>query len=263
MSTTATTAHIVDVVFPLAGSTLPSDHNYLLFSTLSKLLPEVHEAKWLSIAGVSGCKKGANHTIVLTDNSRLVLRLPLARLGEVYPLVGQRLQVGEHSVVSGPPVVQPLTPAPTLYARMVVIKNKGIERCDPLALTWAVRRALGSLNIFNAEVILETESVGGRCVFARRALRVGNTGGVVVGYGLFIAGLNIYDSLLIQAEGIGAKRHFGCGIFIPAGSRVAQEHQIKFTEEEKLWQIPTTIKNLPSDLTRRPPREAWTILPCG
>ncbi len=44
----------VDLKFPVIGKKIPSDHGYLLYSAISKLLPEVHKLEDISIRGISG-----------------------------------------------------------------------------------------------------------------------------------------------------------------------------------------------------------------
>ena len=48
----------------------------------------------------------------------------------------------------------------------------------------------------------------------RRTLRVQDR--VVVGYAVEVHGLSAPDSIRLQSLGIGGRRRFGCGIFIPA-----------------------------------------------
>ena len=48
----------------------------------------------------------------------------------------------------------------------------------------------------------------------RRTLRIKDK--EVIGYEILIEGLMAEDSLDIQEQGIGGRRHMGCGLFVPA-----------------------------------------------
>src|SRR5262245_50006760 len=105
----------IDVSFRIIGSQIPLDHGYQLYSSISRLLPSLHQAEWLAIHPINGFALGG-HTLRLTQRSRLQMRLPPERLPEVLPLAGKRLTLisgtQEHSIRLGVPEVYALKPAP-------------------------------------------------------------------------------------------------------------------------------------------------------
>lgn len=113
----------VDVCFPVKGETLPTDHCYLLYSALSRVVPAFHNGTVrLRFSTVNG-ERGGKGLIQLLQRSRLRVRLPVDQIGLVLPLAGRPLQVGDHSIRLGIPTVAPLSPAPTLRAKVVTYKH--------------------------------------------------------------------------------------------------------------------------------------------
>jgi CRISPR-associated protein Cas6 len=85
----------------------------------------------------------------------------------------------------------------TLYAQRVVT-----GAADERAFYDDIARWLGDADV--------------RCEFiAGRARRLTAGGREIVGYALALHGLAPDDAIRVQAEGIGAGRRFGCGIFVP------------------------------------------------
>lgn len=186
---------MLEVAFPLAGSTLPTDHGYALFGACSRVLgPSLHAARWLALGPVRGERAG--RLLRLTEASALRLRCPAERLPDVLPLAGRVLELDGHRVTVGTPTVAALAPAPRLRARLVTIKGF----LEPEPFLEAVRRQLG---VAPAKVVLGP----------RRVVRVARD--TVVGYGLELCGLAPDDSRHLLAEGIGGRRRFGCGFFFP------------------------------------------------
>ena len=67
----------VDLAFRLTGSKVPVDHGYALYSAISRVVPEIHEAKsiGLRLLFLSIEVKGigsATGTVLLTPNERRV-----------------------------------------------------------------------------------------------------------------------------------------------------------------------------------------------
>ena len=186
----------VDLWFPVVGSALPADHGFPLFAAISHHLPAVHRREDWPLHTLRGPRTGRGD-IVLTRRPQLGLRLPAELIGEVLGLVGQTLHVRGHRLTLGPPRVEPLTPAPALSARLVVIQ--GFDTQD--TLIDAAARQLHAMGV------TEMRLQAGR----RQVLHI--HGQAVVGYGLRVEGLSDEASLRVQAEGVGGRRRFGCGVF--------------------------------------------------
>ena len=65
----------IDLAFRLNGSAIPVDHGYALYATLSRIVPEIHQATDIGVHPIRGVYNG-NGKLQLSDSSRLVLRLP-------------------------------------------------------------------------------------------------------------------------------------------------------------------------------------------
>lgn len=198
----------VDLAFPLTGTRpVPADHGYALYSALSRQQPELHAKNGIAIHPVRGRQVG-NREMMLTECSRLTLRTPEDRIGELIALAGQRIAFGDRGVRIGVPQVYPLKPASALRSRLVTIKN-GTE---PDRFEKEFRRKLDHLGV-SAEVIVTLGK--------RRTLRIKDK--EIVGYEVLLEGLTAEESLAVQENRTDdphlgfSRRHMGCAVFVPLG----------------------------------------------
>jgi CRISPR-associated protein Cas6 len=186
----------VDLAFRLTGSKVPVDHGYALYSAISRLLPELHEAGNIGVHPIRGTYSGDGE-LMLRNSSRLVLRLESERIGEFLKLAGKRLDIGSHSLRVGIPEVRTLRPRAALYSRLVTIKGF----MEPEGFLNATRRQLEKIRV---EAQIE--------VGERRTLRVKDK--QVVGFEVTATGLAAEGSVRLQESGLGGRRHMGCGVFV-------------------------------------------------
>jgi CRISPR-associated protein Cas6 len=148
--------------------------------------------------------------------------VPLDRLGAFLPIAGKVLDLDGTRLAVGPPDVRALRPAPALRSRLVVIRGF----TEPEPFLEAARAQLAALGVTDAIVRLvprraarpwERDGRGGRGPWVRRTVRIRDR--EVVGYALDVEGLAPADSLLLQTMGIGGRRRFGCGLFLPRRER--------------------------------------------
>jgi len=87
----------------------------------------------------------------------------------------------------------------------------------------AVQRQLNELEIRGEPFLIPTGDAvevnrsrngGTRSEWVRRTLRIRDK--EIVGFALRVEGLTAEESILLQEKGIGGRRRFGCGIFVPA-----------------------------------------------
>ena len=187
----------VELRFPVIGTSLPSDHGYAMFASISRLIPEAHGADWLAVETVPGTLRG-DGAIHLNPRARLKLRLPQNRVSLMMKLAGKRLDVSGYNIRLGVPQIFLLNPSENLYARCVTIKNY----TEPDPFLNAVAHKLDELGV-----------KGDPELGPRRAFRVGSH--KIVGFGLAIHELSDEGSVVLQERGIGGRRHFGCGFFHP------------------------------------------------
>jgi CRISPR-associated protein Cas6 len=189
----------VDLAFRLNGSTVPVDHGYALYAALSRILPEIHEAKEVGVHPIRGIYSG-NGELRLSDSSRLILRLSDEAIRSYLKLAGKRLEVDEHPLGVGVPAVRTLRPVVRLRARLVTIKGF-LQEEDFLAATMRQLEQIG---------VRGQAQLG-----ARRTFRIKNK--QVVGFEMGITQLTAEESLTLQEQGVGGRHKMGCGVFVPWG----------------------------------------------
>ena len=187
---------VVDLAFRLTGIKVPVDHGYALYSAISRLVPEIHEAKNIGVHPIRGTYSG-NGELMLRDSSRLVVRMESEQIGQFLKLAGKKLEIDSCSFRVGVPEVRVLRPRPALYSRLVTIKGF----MEPAGFLEAAKRQLEKITV-QAEL-----QVG-----ERRTFRVKDK--QVVGFELAATGLDAKDSVRLQESGLGGRRHMGCGVFV-------------------------------------------------
>lgn len=196
--------NIINLSFPVIGIELPADHNHRLCAAICNKFQHLHDLDGLAINTITGIpdKQGK---IKLTHQSRLLLRLPVEAIAQVYLLAGQTLNVGGYSIQLGNPELHTLKPVDTLKARLVTIKGY----TEPELFLSAAHRQLQKLNI-NANVgILANEKEEPK----RLTLKIRNY--TIVGFSVVVSDLSPDDSIKLQVHGLGGKRRMGCGVFYP------------------------------------------------
>ena len=212
---------VFDLLFPLAGGPIPLDHGYPLYAALSRELGSVIHGEGNphppapGVFPVRGVPRGRD--LDLDARSALRLRVPSGLIAPCVALAGRTLEMAGGRVALRPPTVRPLSPAPAVSARLVLVKladaaEKGVT---PERFLDAVRRQLDDLGIAG-EAGIPTYRGGERDGQPhRRVMRV--KGAIRPGYPLLVAGLTADESIRLQTYGLGGRRKMGCGLFLPAG----------------------------------------------
>jgi len=207
----------VDVQFRLVGTEIPADHGYSLLSALARMLPALHGDDEVGVHPIGGRLVG-NRRLALTERSQLTIRIDADRISEVLPLAGKSLVIDNTPIRVGTPQTRALVPAPRLYSRLVVIKGF----LEPGAFLDAARRQLEVLAIHGEPQLVPQPAVaaanagkpsGSRSPYVRRTVRIHDR--EVVGFALRVQDLTAEESLHLQEHGLGGRRRFGCGIFVP------------------------------------------------
>ncbi len=221
---------LIELQFPVLGTTLPADHGYALYGAMSRVVPSIHTDKLpLRIGPIRGSYVGDGKLQLEPRGSLLRVRVRPDDLPLLLPLAGKRLDLGGHSVRLGVPHVSALVPAPNLIARMVVIKASSpkIDPADkksrdrqktkryqePAEFLEAVRHELARKGI-GAEADLPLHEDGPRVGQPRRhVLRI--QGKTIVGFSVIVQVLTAEESVKVQEEGIGGRGKMGGGFFVP------------------------------------------------
>jgi CRISPR-associated protein Cas6 len=198
-------------------ASLPADHGYALFSAVSRILPWIHGHPDVGIHPLVG-RLGGQRTILLDQRSRLSFRVPAGLIPGLIPLAGQVLEVDGQGLQVGTLSIRTLKPTTGLYSRLVVIKGM----LEPDTFFQAAHAQLAALNIQGQLRLLRRQFTrpadlsgsGGQGEWVRRTLKIKDK--TIVGYSVEVLQLSPEDSLRLQSTGIGGRRRFGCGIFLPA-----------------------------------------------
>ncbi|MEX1026730.1 MAG: type I-MYXAN CRISPR-associated protein Cas6/Cmx6 [Candidatus Paceibacterota bacterium] len=189
----------IELAFPAyARSPIPADHGYALLGAVTKIVPSAHGGNGFALAPIAGRHVGSRE-MALTRSSRLVVRTGVERVGEFLPLAGKQILIAGRAVVIGVPTVQPLAPVPCLRSRLVTIKGF----FEPDTFADAVRRQLVKLEIADVNI-----NVG-------RQRTVSVKQNEILGFETTLSKLDDRSSLKVLAEGVGGRRHMGCGVFVP------------------------------------------------
>jgi CRISPR-associated protein Cas6 len=195
-------APFVDVVFEIAGASVPAEHAWPLWRALAHRLPWLENEEGAGIHPLRVAPTGYG-VALLARRARLALRLRRERVTDVLSLSGATLDVAGSTLIVGAGAERELRAWATLYARQVAT---GVA--EGSAFQDDAVRQLASMGI-------DCECISGR----RRTLMAGDR--EVVGFGLALHNVKPGDSLRVQCEGIGVERALGCGIFVPHKSIAA------------------------------------------
>jgi len=219
----------IDIGFRLTGREIPADHGYALYGAVSRHVPWTHNPaqEALGIHPINGLLAG-NRLLHLTPSSRLTFRLDADHVHELLPLAGKELDLDGHKLRVGVPTAYTLKPAATLRSRLVTINMRVKENLTPESFLAAVQADLTALGIKGVPGLVKRQgakalegksaATADRSPFIRRTLFIKNKDhpAIVVGYAVIVQGLTAAEeSLKLQEHGIGGRRRFGCGIFVP------------------------------------------------
>ncbi|MFP2961153.1 type I-MYXAN CRISPR-associated protein Cas6/Cmx6 [Myxococcus sp. 1LA] len=188
----------IDLLFPVQGGPVPLDHAYLLFAALSRHIPALHERADMGVFSLRGVSN--TRELLYLGRGTMRLRCPIESVATLLPLVSAPLEVAGRRLSLGAPSLYALEPVPSLAARLVTFKHA----MDEASFVVAASRGLEALGV------QATLKVG-----RRRIVRI--AGKKVVGFALELHGLSAEHSLRVQEQGLGGRRHMGCGLFLPQG----------------------------------------------
>jgi CRISPR-associated protein Cas6 len=202
-SSSNSSSTVVDARLPLRGEQLPLDHGYALLGAIARVVPLLHQRKTWGLHTVRGERSGGR-LLRLHAGSAIQIRLPVEDIKELFPLIGRQLDVDGHQIIAGGIEISPLHPAARLVARAVTIKGF----LEPEPFLDAARKQLAAIDGLGQDPELIEIAVG-----KRRVMRIHDK--TVVGFQVWLHGLDPSASLAIQRNGLGGRRHMGAGLFVP------------------------------------------------
>jgi len=198
---------IVDAVFAIDCPRLPVDHAWALSQAIQAVLPWFADEPRAGLHTVHGAASGSgwlrpegeDAVIELSRRTRLVLRLPRARVADAGALSERTLEIDGHALRVRTLTVRPLARSATLFARSVVFEDE----TDEAGFVAAAQAALEQLSIAAKELLCGRET------------RVSTPDRVYRTRSLMLAGLPMAQAIALQEQGLGIGRALGCGLFIP------------------------------------------------
>ena len=187
---------VTDVQFDIRGTLLPIDHGYELFTELARLLPWFADEPLGGVHAIHGADTGHGE-LILNRRTKLMVRVASQRVPDLMRLAGQTIHIGGHVIEIGTGKTRPLSRHTPLFAHCVATGSE-----DELDFSNDIMRLLDEMKI-------DSRFICGK----RQAIRTQD--GVVSGFSLMLHGLPMEHSFLVQQQGLGKYRKFGCGIFIP------------------------------------------------
>lgn len=194
--------NVVDIAFPVYGTAVPADHGYLLFSALCELVPHLAQDSGWALHPIRGHEEHGR--LYLVPFPELRLRLPASDVGDVLVLSGRELRIGADTIRVGVGTVRPLVATTCLESTAVYIPGatpSTFAAAVEIELSWRGLRRSGTTVEVGKPRELRTRTHAVRCCPVR------------------VSGLRPEASLKLQAHGLGARRHMGAGVFLPAGGK--------------------------------------------
>jgi CRISPR-associated protein Cas6 len=201
----------IDLVFPVIGSRLPTDHSYPLYSSISHLLPALHQKEVdFALSPITGSYAGSGQLLLDPRSSRLRVRIKIEHISQVLPLAGKQLRVMGQKIQLGAPTIHALSPSSSLIAHAVTIKHATEEE----AFLVAARKKLDELQIAG-RLELPRIPVGAHQGETRRqVMRIKDA--AVICFALLVHDLGCEESIRLQEVGLGGRRRMGAGVFVRA-----------------------------------------------
>lgn len=197
---------IVDLVYKISCKQIPTTHAFELAEALYQVLPWLKDEPGVGIHQIHGATSGNGwerppdgEMIHLSKRSKMSLRVPKERVQDAHKLTGQVLDIAGCAVEVGKATEKMMHPLPTIFARYVVVP----EGMDETQFTYWVADELAKRDVRLSKML---------CGISHR-LELPD--GCYETRSVMIADLDKETSVLLQEEGVGPFRHYGCGIFLP------------------------------------------------
>lgn len=184
---------VIDVLFDLQGSFVPAGYAFSLWSEIVRCLPWIAQVPHVGIVPLRGSESGGG--TLLSQRTKLVLRLPVEYAKKAIELSGQQLNVDGSALIVGAAREKALTAATTVHAYIVASELDEVE-------------FLADMNAKLQEMKIPCKLICSKQIVVQGAKEV------LKGYGLVLHDLKPEASLQIQRVGLGGARHYGCGMFV-------------------------------------------------
>ncbi len=201
----ADNSDMAELLFSVDCRELPYDHAYELSSEILNLVPEIKNDKRNAIQTLHGPMSGNgwvrpdSENIPLSKRAKLIMRVNKNQLNDIKSIEGKEIRLFGNTLKIGKSKVKNFLVVKDLFCRFVMSDDKSSEddflnkiHNELMGLNINIRKALCGKSM----VI----SFGEKTLYTRS---------------LMIADLSKEESLKLQEEGVGDKKLYGCGIFLP------------------------------------------------
>ena len=196
---------MAELSFSVNCRELPYDHAYELSSEILNLIPQIKNDKRNSIQTLHGPMSGNgwvrpdSENIPLSKRAKLIMRINKNQIDDIKDIEGKEIKLFGNSLKIGVSKVKNFLIVKDLFCRFV-ISDKKISEDDFLE---KIQMELRNFNV-NIKKALCGKSM--TINFAKKTVYTRS---------LMIADLSKEESLKLQEEGVGRKKLYGCGIFLP------------------------------------------------
>ncbi|MDH5181767.1 MAG: type I-MYXAN CRISPR-associated protein Cas6/Cmx6 [Gammaproteobacteria bacterium] len=199
---------VVDLVFKLDCKMLPLEHAWSLSQAIHAVLDWIIEEELAGIHQIHVAESGngwlrpedpTNEVLHLSRRTRMMLRVPKARIDDAKQLTGKTLDIDGYSLTVGEAGIKPLSDMTILFSRYVICDAGQSEEQFLLA----VAEQLKDLGIPVKKMM------------AGKQHTIRTPDGDLATRSIMVADLDKEHSVRLQQRGIGPGRHLGCGIFVP------------------------------------------------
>ncbi len=206
---TAIPDDVADIAFAIRCPRLPVDHAWALARAVRAALPWLEQESAAGIHPIHVADSGngwmrpvaPDDVLYPSRRTRLVLRLPRARLAEAAALAGRTLDLAGYPLeVEKQSEVKPLSRITTVFSRYIVVEAGKDEEQAFLAQAHA---QLTNMGVRPTKMLCGLEHA------------ISTPDGSIRARSLMVADLTVEESVRLQQEGLGPQRLLGCGLFIP------------------------------------------------
>ncbi len=203
---------VVDLVYQIRCKCLPLDHAFELSSAIRAALPWIEDEAQAAIHLIHGAESGngwmrpedddGSALLHLSRRSRMMLRMPKARIEDARALRGRTLDIGGYPLAIGEAKVKLFSTLSTQFARYVALPG-GVDPADEEA--------------FMAVAVDQLQALGLRVrkLLCGRAHALRHPDGDLYTRSIMLADLEPAEAIKVQQHALGDHRLLGCGLFIP------------------------------------------------
>ena len=213
------TSDMIELSFSVDCKELPYDHAFELSSKILNLIPEIKNDKRNAIQTLHGPMSGNGwvrpdgQNIPLSKRAKLIMRINKSQIDHIKTIEGREIKLFGNKLKIGKSKVKSFVIVKDLFCRFIV-SDPNIDEDKFLEL---IQNELRQYNINLRKALCGQSKMikfGSETFYTRS---------------LMIADLSKKESLRLQEEGVGDRRLYGCGIFLPHKSIDAVNN---FKEEE-------------------------------